>query len=275
MMEKSVAIPNMNVSDIVRFITDEKLVLGSTKKQFSGIAPLDNATSMDLTFCNHKDSKAPSHIISSNAGIILCHLTLKNNQHLLATDKTLIMVDNPKLWFIRATRHFFNIHQAYGVHLTADINYECVSIGKRVIIGPNCSIGFDGFGFDKNEEGAYERFPHIGRVIIEDDVEIGGNVCIDRGALGNTVIGRGTKIDNLVHIAHNVKIGVNCIVVALSCIGGSVKIGDGVYIGIGASIRNQVTIGDGAFIGMGAVVVKDVRAGVTVIGNPAREMEKK
>jgi len=189
-------------------------------------------------------------------------------------DKTLIMVDNPRLWFTRVARHFFNIHREYRIHPTAVINHECVSIGERVIIGPNCSIGFDGFGFDKNKEGIYERFPHVGKVVIGDDVEIGSNTCIDRGALGDTIIGDGTKIDNLVHIAHNVRIGKNCHIVALTCIGGSVTVEDNVYIGIGPSIRNQIKIGEGATIGMGAVVVKDVKSGVTVIGNPAREMRK-
>jgi len=150
------------------------------------------------------------------------------------------------------------------------INYDCVELGENVGIGPNCSIGFEGFGFEPDEDGTYHRFPHIGKVIIGDDVEIGANTCIDRGALGDTIIGAGTKIDNLVHVAHNVRIGKNCMIIALTCLGGGVIIEDGVYVGIGASVRNQITIGEKAFIGMGAVVVKDVDPGITVIGNPAK-----
>ncbi|GAH23341.1 unnamed protein product, partial [marine sediment metagenome] len=98
--------------------------------------------------------------------------------------------------------------------------------------------------------------------------------CIDRGTLGDTVIGDGTKIDNLVHVAHNVEIGRNCMIIALTCIGGGVIMEDGVYVGIGGSIRNQIKIGEGAFIGMGAVVLKSVEDNVTVVGNPARKLRR-
>lgn len=140
--------------------------------------------------------------------------------------------------------------------------------------GTGTVIGADGFGYARAEDGTLVKMPHRGNVVIEENVEIGCNTCIDRAVEGSTVIGAGTKIDNLVHIAHGVKIGKNCIIVAGSVIGGSCEIGDNVYIGIGAMIKNKIRIGKNAFIGMGAVVTKDVPEGATIVGNPGREHKK-
>lgn len=236
-------------------------------EEITSFASLDRATSNDLSFCKFTGQKASKMMESSKAGVIIC-----SGPYIKA--RRLIVVSNPRLWFIRVVREFFQPRAPPGIHLSAEINHECVEIGKNVRIGPNCSIGFEGLGFEVAGDGQYERFPHIGKVIIGDHVEIGANTCIDRGALEDTVIGEGTKIDNLVHVAHNVRIGKNCLIVALTCIGGGVVIEDGTYVGIGAGIRNQITIGEGALIGMGAVVVKDVDPGDIVIGNPAKPMRR-
>lgn len=136
-------------------------------------------------------------------------------------------------------------------------------------------IGGEGFGYEWDGEKLV-KFPHRGDVIIEKDVEIGANTCIDRATLEGkaTLIGEGTKIDNLVHIAHNVKIGKHCLIVAGTVIGGGVIIGDRCYIGIGAMIKNKVKIGNDVTIGMGAVVLHDIPDGWTVVGNPAKRLEK-
>jgi len=105
--------------------------------------------------------------------------------------------------------------------------------------------------------------------VLGDDVHIGAYTCIDGGNMGDTVIGDGTRIDNLVHIGHNAKIGKRCTIVAGAVIGGWVEIGDDTFVGMGALIRNRVKVGSGCTIGMGSVVVKDVPDGVTVKGNPA------
>jgi UDP-3-O-[3-hydroxymyristoyl] glucosamine N-acyltransferase len=137
-------------------------------------------------------------------------------------------------------------------------------IGNRVLIHSGAVIGADGFGFVKKPEGKYIKFPQIGSVIIEDDVEIGANTCIDRGALGNTVIGSGTKIDNLVQIAHNVKIGKNCVIAAQTGISGSVTIEDNCTIGGQVGFGDHVLVKSGAVIGSQAGVLpgKIVRPGV-------------
>lgn len=149
------------------------------------------------------------------------------------------------------------------------------SIGEQVTIGSNCSIGGPGFGYERDEDGRYWRFPHLGRVVIESNVDIGSNTCIDRGALDDTVIGSGVKIDNLVHVAHNVVIKRNSIIIANSMIGGSVTIGEKAWLAPSTSILNKTRIGDSALIGMGSVVVKDVEEGMTAIGVPARPIRKR
>jgi UDP-3-O-[3-hydroxymyristoyl] glucosamine N-acyltransferase len=143
-----------------------------------------------------------------------------------------------------------------------------------LLIGWNNVIGNDGFGYARAEDGTLVKMPHRGNVIIEDNVEIGSNTCIDRAVEGSTIIGSGTKIDNNVHIAHGVKIGKNCLIVAGSVIGGSTEIGDNCYIGINASIKNKIKIGNNVVIGMGAVVLRDVPDGVTIVGNPGKELLK-
>jgi len=114
------------------------------------------------------------------------------------------------------------------------------------------------------------RWPHLGEVEIHEDVEIGRFTAIDRGSIGNTIIRRGVRIDNLVHIAHNVEVGPDTIVVANTVVCGSVKIGGNCYIGASSVIRHRLTIGDNVIIGMGSVVTKDVPSGECWIGNPAR-----
>jgi UDP-3-O-[3-hydroxymyristoyl] glucosamine N-acyltransferase len=127
----------------------------------------------------------------------------------------------------------------------------------------------DGFGyvFHENE---HKKVPQVGRCVIEDDVELGANVCIDRGSVGETRVGAGTKIDNLVHIAHNVKIGRNCIIVAQVGIAGSTNVGHGVALAGQVGIIGHLNIGDGAKVAAQAGVSHDIPAGETWFGYPAR-----
>jgi UDP-3-O-[3-hydroxymyristoyl] glucosamine N-acyltransferase len=146
---------------------------------------------------------------------------------------------------------------------------EGVRIGRRVIIHSGTVIGSDGFGYVSSEDGSHYKIPQIGGVVIDDDVEIGSNVSIDRATTGNTVIGCGTKIDNLVQIGHNVTIGSHCIIVAQTGIGGSVEIGNGAVIGGQTGLRDHVTIGNGVMIGAGSGVARDIPDGQVFTGSPA------
>ena len=164
-----------------------------------------------------------------------------------------------------------------GVTLGSDciLHARCVvangsRLGDRVILQPGVVVGGDGFGYVGGADGGLEKMPHVGRVEIGDDVEIGANSTIDRGTLDDTRIGRGTKIDNLVQIGHNVRIGERCVVVAQAGIAGSTELGDGVVVLAQAGIVGHRHVGDNAFIGPQSGVHKDVAEGARILGSPQR-----
>ena len=148
-------------------------------------------------------------------------------------------------------------------------------IKDNVKIGCNCVVGSVGFGYEKDETGAYVFIPHIGNVILEEFVEIGNCTTIDKAVMGSTILRKNVKVDNLVHIAHGVDIGENSLIIANAMIGGSTKIGKNVWVAPSSSLINKIEIADDAIIGLGAVVTKSVNKGITVIGNPARPLEKR
>jgi len=148
-----------------------------------------------------------------------------------------------------------------------------VRLGDRVVIQNGAVIGSDGFGFAEEEKG-FRKIPQVGIVILEDDVEIGANTTIDRATMGVTLIKRGTKIDNLCQIAHNVVIGENCVIAAQTGIAGSTTIGDGCRCGGQVGIVGHLKIGDGAMFGAQSGVSNDVAAGTIVSGSPARPIGK-
>jgi len=240
----------------------------------------------------------------TNAGIIVCPRGLKYEESDWR-DKSLILVDDPRLAFCKIMRALFmeerptgQVHPSAVVHPLASIHpsayvgpftyvgaseigegtviyghvyiYSNVRIGKNVTIHAHTVVGVDGFGYVRNERDELEWFPHIGGVIIEDGVEIHSHVNVDRSTLGDTIIGTGTKIDKYCHIGHNVSIGKHCFIAAHSMIGGSTKIGDYVSIWACVCLRNSIEVGSRATIGMGAVVTKDVPPETLVMGFPAR-----
>ncbi len=155
------------------------------------------------------------------------------------------------------------------IHPNVTVRDRC-TIGSGVIIHSGTVIGSDGFGY-ATHQGVHHKIEQIGNVVIEDDVEIGSNVSIDRAALGSTRIGRGTKIDNLVQIAHNVEIGHGCIVVAQVGISGSTQLGNYVVLAGQVGLVGHIKLGDGVRVGAQSGVSRDVEAGGTVFGSPAKE----
>jgi len=148
---------------------------------------------------------------------------------------------------------------------------ERCHIGNHCVLHPNCTIGADGFGFRPCPERGLVKIPQIGNVILHDWVEIGANSCVDRGKFSSTIVGFGCKIDNLVQIGHNSRLGKFCIMAGNSGLAGSVTLGNGVIIGGSASIKDHTTLGDGVIIGAGSGVAADVEAGKTMLGYPAIE----
>lgn len=163
-------------------------------------------------------------------------------------------------------------YSSIGAHTVLKEN---TVVGREVEIGACNVIGGTGFGYSKlpmSEE--YTQFPHYGSVVIQDSVHIGNNTCIDRGSLSDTVIGEGVKIDNLVHIAHNVKVGKNALVIACSMIAGSVEIGENCWVAPSTAIRNGLKIGANTTVGLGSTVTKSITSNATVTGSPAIPLEE-
>ena len=162
-----------------------------------------------------------------------------------------------------------------GEHSRLDSNvviYHNCCIGNNVIIQANSTIGSTGFGYSFID-GEHRLIPHNGGVIIEDFVEIGANCCVDRAKFGNTIIGAGTKIDNLVQIAHNVVIGKCCLIAALAGVSGSCKLGDGVVLGGQVGLADNIEIGDGTMVAAQAGVISSVPAGQKLAWSPAIKRE--
>lgn len=149
--------------------------------------------------------------------------------------------------------------------------YPGTTVGRRVLLHAGVRLGSDGFGFVRGEPGtAHRKIPHVGRCIVEDDVEIGANSTVDRGSVDDTVVGTGTKIDNLVQVGHNVRLGARCLIMSGVGIGGSTVIGDDVILAGHVGVIDHLDIGKGARVGAKAGVFGDVPAGTVVSGTPAR-----
>lgn len=149
--------------------------------------------------------------------------------------------------------------------------YHDCELGNNVILHANAVVGCDGFGFAQDEQGRYEKVPQLGNVVIEDDVEIGSNCVIDRATMGSTVLRRGVKFDNLVHIAHNVEIGEDTAIAGQVGIAGSAKVGSGVQIGGQAGIAGHLTVANGTRIQGQAGVLKNTQENDKIQGSPAME----
>lgn len=161
-----------------------------------------------------------------------------------------------------------------ATHLYPNVTIrEKTEIGDRVIIHSGAVIGSDGFGYE-TVNGAHFKIPQIGSVLIEEDVEIGANVCIDRGRFQKTIIQKGTKIDNLVQIAHNVVVGPNCLLISQAGISGSTNVGEGTIIAGQAGLVGHIEVGKRCIVGAGAGVTKSVPDDNIVLGSPAKPISE-
>lgn len=174
---------------------------------------------------------------------------------------TIIRVDDPKLTFVKMLQ----------LRLVPEVH---IGMGENVHIDKTATIGGPGFGYVRDTDDRLIHFPHMGNVVLCDDVEIYPHANVDRGALADTIIGGGTKIDHHAHVAHNCVVGHDTMICAHAVLCGSSKVGDRCFIGVGALIKEAVTIGNDVIVGLGAVVIRDVPSGEIVVGNPARTLTK-
>ena len=292
------------VRDILKAIKYLKFI-GNEKAKVTQLISLDrnNKKSNALFWCS--DTNIDSLDELTKGTVICSELVFKKN---LSTSCNYIVVENPRLRFSQVINKFFSYPEITGLSETAKVSKTAqlghqVSIGEHVVIGENCVIGNNvsighnsvissntmignsvkvgsnctiggcGFGYEVGEDGKNIRINHIGGVILGDCVELGSNVCIDRGVIGDTILGDGVLVDNLAHISHNVVIGEDSMIYALTVICGSTIIGKNSKVAPGASIINKVIIGDKVQIGIGAVVVRNLPSGIVVAGNPAKKLK--
>jgi UDP-3-O-[3-hydroxymyristoyl] glucosamine N-acyltransferase len=298
----------ISIEEILDSIGQPAKVQGLRDRYVIEISSIDQATNGSVTFCSNETGAARQMVAASGAGVVIGYNGVDFTPEDIG-DKTLILVANPRLAFIRMMQKLQRRKAFVGISPTAVIEegaeidpqvyigphcyigkckigegtliygnnyiYSKTEIGRNVIIHPGAVIGAEGLGFERTPEGKLEKMPQIGGVTISDDVEIGANTTIMRGALTNTIIGEGTKIGNLCYIGHNDIIGKHCLIVNQCTIGGSTRIGDCSQVSLGACVRNKVKVGRNVMVGMGSVVVQDVADGKTVLGVPAKEILKK
>ncbi len=281
-------------------------VYGNTDSFIDNLSDMDNVSETTLDWINPKKANSQLRAENSNARVILVDPSIVYTDDIKSKNKTLIVVNNPKVEIARIGNEFFKDLIPQKIHETCIIDAECeigenVSVGPfsyigkakigsgttigsnvhiydDVIIGKNCYIkdgaviGGIGFGFERDENGNLFRFPQIGNVCLGDYVEVGANTCIDRGALSTTKIGNYTKINNLCHIAHNNVIGNNVVIAANVNVSGGNVIDDNCWIAPSSSIRGYVHIGKDSTVGIGAIVLKDIPAREVWVGNPAKKL---
>ncbi|MCP4369639.1 MAG: UDP-3-O-(3-hydroxymyristoyl)glucosamine N-acyltransferase [Deltaproteobacteria bacterium] len=294
--------------EVIKPYLDHYQILGNEQgKVFTHAKPIFEADRNALVWISPHRKDKQQIVEQTDAEIIISDSSIMFTAELIKR-KCFIVVDEPRLTFLRIVNFLFSTKPQYGIHPTAYIHpdaiihqdtyigafcyigkciiaegtviyghcylYDDVCIGKNVIIHAGCVIGADGFGYHRNDLNEFEKFPHLGGVVIEDNVEIGANTCIDRGGLGNTIIKEGTKIDNLVHISHNVVVGKHVAIPANTMLAGSCVIGDYTWISPSVALKDGLTIGSHSTVGIGSIVLRNVPDGETWIGNPAKEVHK-
>ena len=260
------------------------------------IASLDNAKCGSLSFCYNCDNIV-ERVYNSKASAVMVDICNANKMK-IKEDQCLIFVDNVKLRFVQmmiATTYCPRPEYLYhddisvggfigpnvaiekGVKIGNNVNiignnyiYDGTEIGDNVTIKPGTVIGGQGFGHVLDGD-KYILFPQIGRVIIEDDVRIGANNTIDKGAIGDTIIKSGCRTDNCVHIAHNVVLEENCLITAGVIFSGSVFVGRNSHLGPSTSVMQGIQIGEKICSGIGSCIVRNVRDNALVYGVPSKD----
>lgn len=295
---------SVTVRELVDYLSEncQVLLLAPERldEHIEGPAGVDSAQRCHVTFVRGTDARSLHRLAHTQAAVVIA--SAPPPEHPPATSAAVVAYTaNPRLQLIRVVEKFFSSEPAYGIDPSAIISpkaslaqhvyvgpnavvgaatigertrigsgahvLDSVAIGKDCVIFPGAVIGGDGFGYERDEHGVPQKFPQLGGVSVGNHVDIGANTCIDRGALSDTIIEDDAKIDNLVHVAHNARIGRGAMIAANAVVAGSTIIGEGAWIGPGACVSDGLTIGPGAMVSLGAVVTRDVPARQRVTGN--------
>lgn len=298
----------LGIVELVNSISELATVLGPKDQNVSRPDSIDTTEEHAFTFFSKKDTNALKAIKASRARVVVCSSEIDFSEDDYR-NKTLILVKNPRLAFIEIVQKYFTTPKAPGISTSALISenadihpsvhigpyayigdckigegsviygnvyiYSNVTIGRNVTIHSGTTIGVeDAFAYERNSKGELMKFPHFGGVIIEDDVDIHVHVNIDRGTFGNTIIGRGSKINRYAHIGHNGIVGKHCQIGGQCFIAGSCVIGDFCELALCSCVRNGTKLGNNVMVGMGSVVTKDVEDDWIAYGVPAKPAKK-
>lgn len=295
----------ITIHDILRVLPTETVFYGNANDYITNaVTPDYSGENKNVLFWLSPDNN--DKVAQFLFGTIICSNKISNQY--LSNNCNYILVENPRGTFRLVLEHFFADKPNYTISNTAIIHSSVVlgknisignyciieencsigdntvigqhtvikknsKIGNQVAIGNHCVIGDKGFGYDQNQDEEWNHIPHIGGVIIEDDVSIHDFVSVNKGVLNNTLVGKGTKIDMYTGIAHGVQIGENNIICGRVGIAGSTTIGNNCWIAPGAMIINKITIGDNVFVGAFSNVIKSVPSNERIFGNPARSIK--
>lgn len=288
-------------------------ISGNRRAVVTGLAAIGDANVGDLAFCWWEPDRAVQAVQSTAATVVFCKPEVAAAVQ-PRTEKAVVALANPRLAFIRFARKWQlaaaaasespRIAVTARVASSAQLAPDC-RVGEYSVVGENCvigprtvlhdrvvlrpntrigadcviqsgvTLGEDGFAYERNDDGSLEKFPHVKGVVLGDGVEISANCSVARGSLTDTSIGSGTKLDALVHVAHNVQIGRNCMLTAGTIIGGSTTLGDSCWTGLNSTIRDRIAIGSNVIIAAGACVLKPVPDGDVVAGVPAKSIKER
>ena len=291
------------ILDVLKLLGVRSTVLCRGDSEFiSAPAPVLPGEVGAISFSNAEPDVLAGVVAASRSSLILVQSGVSFAEAPGGT--WVVRVDHARTTYVEVLSAFFTQPRAVGVHpsavLSADakvgvdlyvganasvgaavigdrcsigagaVILDCVAMGNDVIVGPNTTIGFTGFGYARADDGTPIPFPHFGGVRIGDRVEIGANTAVDRGTLSDTCIDDDAKIDNLVHVAHNCHIKRGAFVIAHTILCGGVVIGERAWVAPNSSILEHVKIGNDATVGLAATVIRDVPDGTLVVGSPAR-----
>lgn len=297
----------ISISELSAILKECKVKGNASGVIIDNFAPIEEANDSTVAWVRGISKNSVKKVKASKAPVVLVSKVFPVEQ-IKTNNKVFFLCENPRLSYSRLMRNIFSSEQKWIKHKSAIIHPNAkidndvfigphsiigdVKIGKGSVIHGHCFIhdnveigsgvhlhahtcvGSDGFSFEWNSKGKIEKLPHIGRCIIEDDVEIFPFANIDRGTLGTVRIGKGTKIDHYAHIGHNCTVGQNTIITAGVVLCGGSHVHDNVWIGVQTTVKQNCVIGSHSFIGLNSLVTRDVPENEVWAGAPAKFLRK-